>query len=173
MVKPGEPPPLTPAQQIMNLRADPAVPGHGWLRPDGLTWYCDLQPTPLSRVYSVRIEHRHGRTPRVFVDHPTLTELAQGKPLPHIYREPEVHLCLFMPGSNEWHGGLLISRTIVQWTILWLYFFEDWLATGEWLGGGEHPPPKREKKQRRRGCRSLHDGPSRRPLSQTDLEVSR
>lgn len=28
---------------------------------------------------------------------------------------------------------------IVPWTSLWLYFFEDWLATDEWKGGGKHP----------------------------------
>ena len=32
----------------------------------------------------------------------------------------------------------LISNTIIPWTIEWLYFYELWLATGEWLGGGEH-----------------------------------
>jgi hypothetical protein len=157
-VKPGRPPSLTAAQQFLNLRGDPAVPGQGCLRPGGLTWRCDLQPTPLSRVYSVRIEYLQGTTPRVFVDSPNLEELAQGRHLPHVYREPEIHLCLFMPAREQWHGGLLISRTIVQWTMLWLYFFEEWLASGDWKGGGEHPPPRIEKPKLRRGRRSRASG---------------
>ena len=29
--------------------------------------------------------------------------------------------------------------TIVPWSILWLFYFEDWLETDEWKGGGMHP----------------------------------
>ncbi|AIQ89412.1 protein of unassigned function [Methylobacterium oryzae CBMB20] len=36
---------------------------------------------------------------------------------------------------------MLLGRTIVPWAILWLWFFEDWLATGEWRGGGVHVSP--------------------------------
>ena len=32
-----------------------------------------------------------------------------------------------------------IADTILPWTSLWLYFYELWHATGQWLGGGEHP----------------------------------
>jgi hypothetical protein len=32
-----------------------------------------------------------------------------------------------------------IAHTIIPWSVLWFYFFEGWLATGEWEGGGEHP----------------------------------
>jgi len=35
-----------------------------------------------------------------------------------------------------------IAKTIIPWTSLWLYFFGDWLITGEWNGGGEHPKLK-------------------------------
>lgn len=33
-----------------------------------------------------------------------------------------------------------IDQTVVPWTALWLFYFEDWLASGEWKGGGQHPP---------------------------------
>ena len=29
--------------------------------------------------------------------------------------------------------------TLIPWTAEWLWYFEDWLATGVWSGGGEHP----------------------------------
>lgn len=34
---------------------------------------------------------------------------------------------------------MLLADTYVPWTMEWLVDFELWLATGEWLGGGEHP----------------------------------
>jgi hypothetical protein len=48
-------------------------------------------------------------------------------------------LCLFLPGSREWNGDDPIALTILPWASLWLYFYEVWHATGEWLGGGVHP----------------------------------
>ncbi|SJM35583.1 conserved hypothetical protein [Mesorhizobium delmotii] len=32
-----------------------------------------------------------------------------------------------------------LDQSIVPWTSLWLFYFEDWLTDGEWRGGGEHP----------------------------------
>lgn len=32
-----------------------------------------------------------------------------------------------------------LSDTYIAWTAEWLGYFEDWLATGEWAGGGRHP----------------------------------
>jgi hypothetical protein len=32
-----------------------------------------------------------------------------------------------------------IATTIIPWLSLWLYYYEVWHATGEWMGGGiEH-----------------------------------
>ena len=36
------------------------------------------------------------------------------------------------------------DQTVVPWTSLWLFYFEDWLASNEWKGGGEHPPATSE-----------------------------
>jgi hypothetical protein len=27
----------------------------------------------------------------------------------------------------------------LPWAAIWLFYFEEWLASGEWKGGGEHP----------------------------------
>ncbi len=32
-----------------------------------------------------------------------------------------------------------LDQTIVPWTALWLFYFEEWLESNEWKGGGEHP----------------------------------
>lgn len=34
---------------------------------------------------------------------------------------------------------MYVCDTIVPWTAEWLLNYELWLATGEWVGGGEHP----------------------------------
>jgi hypothetical protein len=66
-----------------------------------------------------------------------------GEPPPHTYRygHPPAfpHLCIFDPKLHEWTRDEYIVDKIVPWTIKWLFFFEDWLATGEWRGGGRHP----------------------------------
>jgi hypothetical protein len=31
---------------------------------------------------------------------------------------------------------MAVADTTVPWTALWLYHYEVWHATGEWLGGG-------------------------------------
>ena len=54
-------------------------------------------------------------------------------------------LCLHVP--EDWNSGLFIADSIVPWTYEWLYFYEIWLATGEWCGGGtEHSPSDKGRK---------------------------
>ncbi len=143
--------PLTAAQQYVNLRANPLSSGDGVLRAGNFTWRFDASPSPLSRVYRVRIEMAQERSPRTFVEAPDLAVLADGRDLPHVYRNP-TRLCLYLPGTSEWQPWMRIDQTIVPWSVLWLWYFEDWLASGEWKGGGVHPlahdqersrPPKR------------------------------
>jgi hypothetical protein len=31
-----------------------------------------------------------------------------------------------------------IDQTIVPWTAVWLFYFEEWLTSDEWKGGGVH-----------------------------------
>lgn len=38
------------------------------------------------------------------------------------------------------HRKDLISDTIIPWVADWLLYYELWLATGEWLGGGHGSP---------------------------------
>lgn len=59
-----------------------------------------------------------------------------GERAPHLYSNGD--LCLFYPKAREWHGGLLLSRTIIPWASEWLFHYEIWLASGTWCGGGYH-----------------------------------
>ncbi|MHC2618235.1 hypothetical protein ACVIW2_000266 [Bradyrhizobium huanghuaihaiense] len=130
--------PLTAAQQYVNLRANPLSSGDGVLRAGAFVWRFDTSPSPLSRIYRVRIEMAQERSPRTFIETPDLAELAGGRDLPHVYHNP-TRLCLYLPGTSEWQPWMRIDQTIVPWSALWLWYFEDWLASGEWKGGGVHP----------------------------------
>jgi hypothetical protein len=129
---------LTTAQQFINLRSNPLSAGSGKLRAGFLTWRFDVSPSPLSRIYRVRIETKSDRPPWTIVEAPNLERLADGRDLPHVYRNP-TRLCLYLPGTGEWQPWMRIDQTIVPWSVLWLWYFEEWLATGEWKGGGVHP----------------------------------
>lgn len=121
---------------------------------EGATWRGPLSPT--ATVYDVEVRYRvplaienstvRDAQPRVTVDaltpyllRPTANEL-------HLYwpadrdRSPPV-LCLFDPHAHpcQWSVENLLAETTLPWTCEWLLFFEGWLVTGTWEGGGRHP----------------------------------
>jgi len=100
-----------------------------------LRWVGELQPTPLSVAYAVRLAYALGSSaPAVDVVKPALR--AEGvESLPHVYSGDR--LCLCYPW--QWDDGKLIARTIVPWAAEWLLHFEVWKATGSWHGGGHEP----------------------------------
>lgn len=133
-------PDLTPAQQYTFLRANPICLGTGRVHARGLVWEYRDRPSPLSREYAMRITFQRRGTPEVFVKSPDLLELAAGRPLPHVYHDP-LRLCLIQPGAREWAGTMRIDQTFVPWAMTWLYYFEEWLVSDEWKGGGEGDVP--------------------------------
>lgn len=142
--------PLNAAQQFMLLRANPLTAGHGDLRRGQLTWSFEARPTVLSRLYQLRIEFRQGDRPLVYVDGPNLHDLADGRRLPHCYEQRPVRLCLYFPPVGEWRSYMRIDQTIVPWAILWLFYFEEWLLSDDWKGGGMHPDVAQDRRKPRR-----------------------
>lgn len=132
---------LTLAQQHVNLRASPITRGDGGIASGVLTWRFQASPSPISRTYDLRLKYPFNGVPATFVDQPDLTSLANGARIPHLYSEQPARICLYLPSAYEWQSSMLLNRTIVPWAILWLWYFEDWLATGEWRGGGVHVAP--------------------------------
>lgn len=130
---------LNAAKQLAALEHNPLCDGHGTVSCGVLTWEFVAQPTPLSRQYLIRIVFRQGEVPNVYVIDPDLKALANSRRLPHVYEQQPARLCLYLPRGREWNGSMRISETTIPWTVLWLYYFEDWLATDEWKGGGKHP----------------------------------
>ena len=97
-------------------------------------WSGTIQPSSIGDVYTIRVSFALGDSPRVFVTDPPLRPRGE-EPIPHRYADGR--LCLYLPG--EWTSRQYIATTIVPWTATWLYYYEAWHATGEWLGGGVHP----------------------------------
>lgn len=122
-----------------------------------LTWDFEAQPTPISRPYHLRVHYRQGGTPDVLALAPDLCSLAGGRDLPHVYEQRPTRLCLYLPGAGEWTSRKRIVDTIVPWAVLWCFYFEDWLVTGEWSGGGEHPQVKDDGKKQKLGDRRRRD----------------
>lgn len=156
---------LTAAQQFAHLRANRVYGGQGSLSQGRIVWRYTDAPTPLSRRYGIRLNYENGGLVEVFVDDPDLSLLADGRDLPHVYAQRPARLCLYLPRTREWTPERRVDQTIMPWTTLWLFYFEDWLLTNEWKGGGEHPDPDapasgRERRQlekwsRRRAHRDL------------------
>jgi len=147
---------LTPPQQYQFLRTNPICSGHGSLGPHGLIWNYEERPSALSREYTTQITFKKGDVPKVFIKHPNLELLAEGRPIPHLYRNP-TRLCLYLPNSGEWVGSMRIDLTFVPWTATWLYYFEEWLASDDWKGGGKHPMPSDVEIPSSSGARVLRD----------------
>lgn len=96
-----------------------------------------IKPTPRSETYIVEIKYKLHFPVKVSILQPTLLKNFNGDDVPHVY--PGKKLCLFYPKYMEFKQCDFISDTIIPWTSLWLYYYEDWHMTGEWHGGGIHP----------------------------------
>lgn len=136
------------AVRLLDL-ASLGIPGatHEFRSGRGLTYRMELSPSSASRLYECELHVPPGLVlPEMFVRDPDLNILAGGKKLPHVYpyKGKGIHLCLWQPRYREWTWSMKLSETYVPWTIQWLFYFEDWLSTGEWAGGGEHPVVRRK-----------------------------
>ncbi|WP_041818690.1 hypothetical protein [Heyndrickxia coagulans] len=111
---------------------------------NSVIWTGSIQPTPLNKRYDVQIVYSLDmRQPEVTVLDPELKK-RDNEDIPHVY--PGNKLCLFRPKKKEWTKNEIIANTIIPWISLWLYYYEIWHATGEWLGGGEHVNVKKRKR---------------------------
>ncbi len=130
---------FTLAQQYASLAYGKRLNGKGKLTRFGFKFDFKARPTPLSREYSIRITMKKGKAPNVYILEPSLSQLAKGREIPHLYSKKKQEVCLYLPSAKEWNHGISIVTSIVPWTFLWLYFFEEWLHSDEWKGGGIHP----------------------------------
>ena len=111
---------------------------HATLTRNVASWTGELQPSAISENYLVRIEYTLRRRPKVWVLRPQLRRRNSRQKIPHTFHDGSV--CLHL--HEDWTPAMLIADTIVPWLALWLYHYEVWHATGEWLGGGLEPTTK-------------------------------
>jgi hypothetical protein len=123
---------LTLAQQEALLR-DRYPEGRPFLSRGALIWVGKVRPTGWSATYELLIDHRPPHHPLVYVVRPRL-EARAGERLPHVYSLNT--LCLYL--GEEWDGAHPLTD-LVGWASEWCFFYEVWLATGKWQGGGLHP----------------------------------
>lgn len=96
-----------------------------------------LQPTSRSGAYEFVLKYNLTESPKTKIISPTLYKNSKGEDIPHLY--PGENLCLYQPKYSEFSRTDFLCDTIIPWTALWLYYYEVWHLTSEWLGGGEHP----------------------------------
>ena len=102
----------------------------------------ELQPSSLTRAYSVRLEYRIPSVPEVYIESPRLVRRGSepDKEIPHTYDSGKIgeeRPCVFQPGT-DWRPTMHISDSIMPWLMSWLVDYELWLALGKWTGGGVH-----------------------------------
>lgn len=119
--------PLNPVVQIGAMKS--RFPNFRSKQKNGnIVFTGDLVIKPELPIYNVSVEYRGNLKPLVKVNSPALVENP-----PHFYHSNN-SLCLYHPDNFKWSGEKLIAKEIMQWTIAWIYFYEYWLQTGEWIG---------------------------------------
>ena len=63
-------------------------------------------------------------------------ELFEGEKPHHIFGEDQnghPELCVYKSGQDRWDSQKSLASVFVPWVITWLYAYEIWLITGEWI----------------------------------------
>lgn len=132
-------PKLKIAQQFAALKRDY---GFGEIKintPNHIVWKGKLKSSPLGDEYLVKVSYTNCKHPKIYVLEPKELKLPEGEDkLEHVYDHKKQMLCLYYPKAKEWDDTKTIASTILPWTIEWLYHYEMWVITGDWLGGGIH-----------------------------------
>lgn len=152
-----------PPQRVPNLAQRHAeLKALGWpesslefVHGQALRFGFKVSPTPFSRIYRCLLRLYPVRFPELFVMDPDPKTLAMGRTPPHTY--PHVgagtKLCLWLPKAREWSPQMRLDETYLPWAAEWLDYFEEWLITDKWAGGGVHPDATRKRWARRQALR--------------------
>ncbi|WP_369769458.1 hypothetical protein [Flavobacterium sp. WC2416] len=136
----NKPPKLTIAQQYAALKRNYGFGETKMSTYSQIFWEGKLKSSPLGDEYLVRVTYKKDDSPKIYVLEPKELKLPEGKnKLEHVYDHKKQKLCLYYPKAKEWNDTKTIASTIMPWTMEWLYHYEMWLITDEWLGGGIHP----------------------------------
>ncbi|MDR3473584.1 MAG: hypothetical protein P4M09_18150 [Devosia sp.] len=111
--------------------------------------------TPVNKTYTIRITYlAYNVFDGFFLGNPIESVIVLDPPVghdprgtgeraQHVYywdRHPDFpRLCLHDPVAGDWNWNMYIAETLIPFTIDWLLWHEDWVATGVWRGKGRHP----------------------------------
>lgn len=163
---------LSLEQQYFSIKNCPlASNGKGEFSRDYFYWEFTAQPTQLSETYVVLlIFHIDNYSPDVFVLDQDVWEVSKKKSIPHLYDSKRIKLCLYYPAYKDWDQTMPLNTTFVPWTYLWLYYYEEWLYSSEWKGGGEHPQNKDSEEKNDKQISAFHKfrKPKAKKMSKSD-----
>ena len=125
------------AEQLANLRSKHPQFNTTFTSPSSMKVIGQIRPTSRSSMYNFVIKYNLATGPQTRLTSPELRKNDKDDNIPHLY--PDGSLCLYRPKYREFTRTDFLSETIIPWTSLWLYYYEQWHITGIWLGGGEHP----------------------------------
>jgi hypothetical protein len=133
---------VTPGVEIATMRAK--FPGLALVDRRLLVWRGPVVPISGGRPFTLEVHAARGRErPKVWVRTPRLVSEPGTRLPPHCFKDES--LCLDRLGDEHgcWSDGMPLAESIVLWACEWCFFYEAWLATGEWLGP-EYPHSPRK-----------------------------
>lgn len=94
--------------------------------------------------YRIRIDYHSIGSPDVYVVSPVIDMRSPleihtfGLRFHGAYNKEIPCLCLTHYDSDKWNSSILLTESYIPWAIEWTEFYELWLLTGVWYGGGIH-----------------------------------
>lgn len=107
------------------------------IKKNRLIFIMNLRPSEESQAYTVKIECKKSRRPRVWLLSPCL-ETFNGNLPHHLYpakkKDKYPELCIYdsRKGYNELPKNKPFAYTLIPWILSWLSAYEFWVITGKW-----------------------------------------
>lgn len=101
--------------------------------------------------YKVRIDYNYIGIVSVYLLEPNIdmsnsTEIhTYGMHFHGAYKREVPELCLKHPKIDDWKPSTLLIDSYIPWATEWTEFYELWVLTGVWYGGGVHPSAQAKK----------------------------
>lgn len=95
--------------------------------------------------YKIRLDYYAQSSPEVYVVSPVIDMSSSldihtfGLKYHGAYKKELPRLCLTHYDSDKWNSSIMLTESYIPWAIEWTEFYELWLLTGTWYGGGVHP----------------------------------
>lgn len=94
--------------------------------------------------YKVRIDYNHRGRVSVYLLEPEIDMSKSmeihtyGMRFHGAYKKEVPKLCLDHPKYDDWKPSILLLDSYIPWASEWTEFYELWVLTGVWYGGGVH-----------------------------------